>query len=141
MPFDKYDTRSTTEALVSRMLSELYPDLKFETNARIAGFRPDFYFPDHKAVLEADGSVHESFEAQERDREKDERYRKHGLMVFRLRNVDIWNDIHAAIHVIASTLGIFHPDEDQEQVWKRFGRRRTKQDGASKYRPRPQFAS
>jgi very-short-patch-repair endonuclease len=133
MAFDKYDTRSTTEALMGRMLREQYPDLEFQTNARLAGFRPDFYFPAHKAVLEIDGSIHDDLAGQEKDRKKDARYKARGLMVFRLRNADIWNNPYAAVHVVASTLGIFKEGEDQEQVWRNYSRRRPQNRGV---RPR-----
>jgi len=60
--------------------------LKFRRQAIIGGFIVDFYCPELRVVIEIDGPVHESPEAQARDRDRDLLLAALGVRMIHLRD-------------------------------------------------------
>lgn len=57
------------------------------------GFIPDFVHFEKKLVVEIDGLIHEQENQRERDRYKDEVFRKNGYRIIRITNDEIYKDV------------------------------------------------
>lgn len=58
---------------------------KFRRQHSVANYILDFYCPSERLAVELDGAVHDSFEAQEYDRERDLFLEQFGIKVLRCR--------------------------------------------------------
>lgn len=78
-----------TEQRLKQALERLYPGAEMTNNRTIpevnARFRPDYYLPEHRIVVEFDGFRHYTLaKVQEADREKDSLLAKHNIRVVRI---------------------------------------------------------
>jgi len=60
----------------------------FKFQCPVGPYYADFYFPTERVLLEIDGVVHESPEAIEHDRLRNKYMVDHGLMTFRIKNIE-----------------------------------------------------
>jgi very-short-patch-repair endonuclease len=66
--------------------------LKIHRQRPMGNFIVDFYVPKKSLVIEIDGGVHDSHEAQIRDRERTWYLQNNGLQVIRFSNEDVFNN-------------------------------------------------
>lgn len=88
-------TRSDLEDRVDDLLTRhgLRPP---KCNVRIAGFEVDFFYPEQRLVIEADGGqFHDTAIRQATDRRKQAMLEAHGLRVLRLRDEDTRPQVEA----------------------------------------------
>jgi very-short-patch-repair endonuclease len=62
---------------------------KFKRQNSIGGYIADFYCQKHKLIIELDGKVHDSNEAQEYDEVRDKFFVSLGYKVLRFRNDEV----------------------------------------------------
>ncbi|SFG66658.1 Very-short-patch-repair endonuclease [Prevotella sp. KH2C16] len=74
--------------------------LKFRRQHGISLYVLDFYCPEIKLCIEADGAVHDTPEAREHDLERTRLLESNGIKVIRFRNEEIENNIEDVIQVI-----------------------------------------
>ena len=70
---------------------------KFRRQHSIGRYIVDFYCPEHKLIIEIDGSQHKSEEACKYDKERTEYLEKLGLQVIRFWNNEINNNLEGTI--------------------------------------------
>ncbi len=64
-------------------------NIKFRRQYGVGGYILDFYAPQYKLAIELDGSVHDTLDAKEYDRIRDEYLREVGIEILRIRNEDV----------------------------------------------------
>ena len=87
--------RSLAAALQRRGLS-------FKQNQLMEGFEFDFWFPEYRLVVEVDGFTHLSGKQQQLDRGKDRVLAEKGLMVLRVANQEVRDDLAGCVSRIES---------------------------------------
>lgn len=70
---------------------------RFRRQAIIRGWIADFWCPSVRLVVEVDGAVHDTPEAQARDRHRDETMRRLEIVVLRFKNEQVLNDADAVV--------------------------------------------
>ena len=93
-----------TRSAAERRLLELIRDARLpepETNVRVAGREVDFYWPEHRLVVEVDGfAFHGHRAAFERDRRRDAELHGHGVDVIRVT----WEQLEREPTALVATL-------------------------------------
>ncbi|WP_342597452.1 type ISP restriction/modification enzyme [Cyanobacterium aponinum UTEX 3222] len=79
-------------------------DFKFRRQHNIGSFIVDFYCHSAKLVIEIDGKIHEELEQKEKDKNRDEWLKNHGLKVLRIKNEDILNNLENTLNIIVENL-------------------------------------
>jgi very-short-patch-repair endonuclease len=74
--------------------------LKFRRQHGIGPYIVDFYCPEVSLVIELDGEVHDTDEAQAYDRVRDAFLRDHNILTLRFRNADVFRDIDSILQTI-----------------------------------------
>ena len=93
----------------------------------IGNYIVDFYIPQNKLVIEADGSQHETLKGKTDDRERDEYLRSLGITVVRYTNTDINQHFGWVARDILRHLDLFN-DETMEMMRKEYRRRKGYKD-------------
>ena len=78
--------------------------LRFRAQHPVGRFILDFYCPEHKLVIEVDGSIHE--DNRERDAERTACLAAFGYTVLRVKNDEIEDDLSAVLKVIRDTIDL-----------------------------------
>lgn len=76
------------------MVLQFLLDWGFEFQVVLHGYIPDFVHFDRKIIIEIDGKDHEEEDRKERDKEKDRIYRKKGFKIIRIKNEEIYRNVH-----------------------------------------------
>lgn len=81
------ENRTKSEKRFAEMLTER--GIFFKEQERVIEYYPDFYFPmhDHR-IVELDGKFH--YDRRDYDRARDQKLRRHGFKVLRVRSVDVF---------------------------------------------------
>ena len=79
--------------------------LSFRRQMPIAGYIVDFACPEHKIVVELDGSGHARTDALAADRERDENLEALGWTILRFWNDDVLKDIDGVCTHILRVIG------------------------------------
>jgi very-short-patch-repair endonuclease len=87
----RFPTKSEAR-LWSWLRNRHFGDFKFRRQHPIAGYILDFYCPELKLAIEADGTQHETAWVNEYDSQRTIRLRKHGIHIVRLSNELIAKD-------------------------------------------------
>ncbi|OGS17887.1 MAG: hypothetical protein A2219_01770 [Elusimicrobia bacterium RIFOXYA2_FULL_50_26] len=74
--------------------------IKFRRQFPIGNYILDFYSPDHKLAIEADGGHHYGDVCQKNDSKRDEEISQAGIKILRFSNADILRNIDAVCTVI-----------------------------------------
>jgi very-short-patch-repair endonuclease len=78
--------------------------LRFRAQHPVGRFILDFYCPEHKLVVEVDGSIHE--DNKERDEERTACLAAFGYIVVRVQNSEIETNLSAVLKVIRDTVNL-----------------------------------
>jgi very-short-patch-repair endonuclease len=101
-----HDEPSLTRSEAERRLRDLIRKAGLprpETNARVAGYEVDFFWPAHKLIVEVDGyAYHSPRAAFERDRLRDTNLQAAGYRVVRFT----WRQITQQPHVVVARLAV-----------------------------------
>lgn len=90
-----------TEAILWSQLKERkLGKLRFRRQYSIGRYVVDFYCPSLKLVIEIDGEVHSSVEAQKYDRIRDQFLKSLGLRIMHFRNQDVQNNLSRILEII-----------------------------------------
>ena len=76
--------------------------LKFRRQQAIKFYVVDFYCDKHKLIVELDGTVHDSEEAQFLDQDRSFNLSKWGYKIIRFKNADIFNRLSECLDEIAA---------------------------------------
>ena|SRR5688572_18293197 len=87
------------------LLKEKFPEYKFRKQHPISIYVADFYCHKLKLVVEIDGSIHDSYEAQVNDEKRQKDLENLELTVIRFTNEQIRIEVENVIEVISSTIG------------------------------------
>lgn len=104
------------ELLTRKLMEDGRFTNKFEVQKIIRGYIVDFYFPEHKLIVELDGSVH--LARKEKDAERTGHLEAAGYKVIRFANVVIYKNINKAIAIIAN--GGINPKKQKRKRSKNF---------------------
>ena len=74
---------------------------KFRRQQGVGPFVVDFYCPECKLAIELDGPIHETSEAKEYDRRRQEYIQQYGIRFLRFTNDDVYNNIDEVLNTIA----------------------------------------
>ena len=83
--------RTSAEKRLAKAL--LQKKFIFKQNQIIEGYEVDFWFPEYGLIIEVDGYHHLSERQQLSDQQKDQRLISKGLIVYRLNNQLIYEDL------------------------------------------------
>ena len=75
-------------------------DIKFKKQFGVGIYIIDFYCPKAKLAIEIDGSVHESKDAKEYDKIRDEYISSLGINTIRFKNDEILNNLDVVLNKI-----------------------------------------
>jgi very-short-patch-repair endonuclease len=78
--------------------------VKFRRQFSIGGYILDFYTPEFKIGIEADGGQHYEYKLRERDEERKRELSKLGIEILRFNDHDILNNIDGVYEIIQKTL-------------------------------------
>jgi type I restriction enzyme R subunit len=78
--------------------------LKFRRQHQIGDFIVDFYCAEHRLIIEADGSIHNTKEKQKHDEQRDKILEGQGFTVLHISNEIILNDPESALEHIVKNL-------------------------------------
>lgn len=84
------------------ILPELSP-LGFLDQHIVLGFIPDFWHPQKRMIVEIDGGYHTRKLQVEKDRERDDIFRKNGYTVLRFTNDQVLNEMPIVVQKIKTT--------------------------------------
>jgi len=91
-----------SEAFLWQYLKGRYDGIyDFHRQKPLDRFIADFICIKLQLVIELDGSVHDSIEAQEKDREKEVKLNQLGLNVLRFRNSEVLENTSAVLDIIS----------------------------------------
>lgn len=91
---------SPEEKLLWKHLSEKKLGARFRQQHPIHTYTVDFFCPALKLAIEIDGRIHEKFENQNYDKERDSILSDFGIVVLRFTNKEVHSDIESVIHRI-----------------------------------------
>ena len=74
---------------------------KFRRQHGVGPFVVDFYCPECKLAIELDGPVHDTIEAKEYDRRRQEYIKQYGIRFLRFTNDEVYQNIEAVLKKIA----------------------------------------
>ena len=77
---------------------------KFKRQKPIGRYIVDFCCSSAKVIVELDGGVHDTPDAQAYDALRDAELRQLGYTVLRFRNADVFNNLNAVLTAIAAVL-------------------------------------
>ena len=80
--------------------------LGFRRQLPIGGYIVDFACPEHKIIVELDGSQHANDDAVDYDRQRTARLEQSGWTVLRFWNDDVLKDIDNVCQHIVTTVGV-----------------------------------
>jgi Uncharacterized protein conserved in bacteria len=78
--------------------------LIFKQNQIIDGYEVDFWFPDSRLAVEVDGFIHLSAEQKRRDQKKDQTLMDKGIIVIRISNQQIHENLNHCLGQIDEAL-------------------------------------
>lgn len=78
---------------------------KFKRQFPVGKYILDFYSPEHKLGIEADGGQHYGTEGMERDRLRTGALSKHSIKILRFSDIDILNNIESVCEAILRVIG------------------------------------
>ncbi len=78
--------------------------VKFKRQYSIGGYITDFYCQKYKLIVELDGSVHDTEEAREYDKIRNNYFRELGYKLLRIQNSKIDSDIKSVLKNITNHL-------------------------------------
>ena len=87
--------------------------IPFQNQILLLGYIPDFYFPDHKLIVEVDGSSHKGREKE--DARRDESFRVQGYHIMHFSNRRVLQDLDGVIVEIAKR---FDPQKPRKGKYK-----------------------
>lgn len=93
-----------SEKILWSQLSKKKLGVKFRRQHPILNYVVDFYCHSHKLVIEIDGNVHDSKEAQGLDLLRTEALEQNGLRVIRFKNHEVNRHIEEVLKAIRSVL-------------------------------------
>ena len=74
--------------------------LKFKRQYSIDHFVTDFYCSEFKLAIELDGGIHSSKDVKEHDENRDGYLREFGIIILRIKNNMVINDIEKTLEII-----------------------------------------
>ena len=98
-----------TEALLWGFLRDRGVGAKFYRQRVVGPFIPDFVCLSHRLIVEVDGSVHETTEAQGRDAARDAWLRSQGYVVLRVSTSDVESRLPEVLSTIRAALAAQPP--------------------------------
>ncbi len=75
-------------------------EFKFRRQHGIGNYIVDFYCPELRLVVEVDGEIHNTKEAQEYDSERTKYLQEYNISVIRFRNQEVFNDVESVLQAI-----------------------------------------
>ncbi|MHB9072697.1 MAG: endonuclease domain-containing protein [Desulfobaccales bacterium] len=87
-----------------RLRGKQLAGVQFYRQKPIGGYIVDFYAPKAKLVIEIDGSRHLEAPHLEKDRERDERLGRLGLMVLRVNGRQVLKETESVLELIYQTI-------------------------------------
>ena len=92
--------------------------LGFRRQVPVAGYIVDFACPEHRLIVEADGSGHGDDAQAAADRQRTERLEQDGWIVLRFWNDDLLRDVDGVCQHILIVAGVAggEPSQDGEQL-------------------------
>ena len=97
---------SAEDCLWEVLRSKNLDDWKFRRQHVIGKFIVDFYCPDAKLIVELDGQIHDSREAQIADALRTEFLNAKGYTVIRFRNEQVLHNLPEVLSMIRKNLSI-----------------------------------
>ena len=94
------DQTDAERILWYRLLGRKCAGIKFRRQVGVGPYIVDFYSHENKFVIEVDGEIHSSLDAQEYDAERDAYLIGQGMTVIRFSNSDIFDSIERVIQDI-----------------------------------------
>ncbi len=93
-------------------------DVKFRRQFSIDRYIIDFYSPEYKIGIEADGGQHYSDEGEVKDKLRSNKLNEYGIQILRFSNLDILKNIEGVYEVILNTVEKIkrnkkHPHQNQ----------------------------
>ncbi|MBI4599092.1 endonuclease domain-containing protein [Candidatus Uhrbacteria bacterium] len=88
------------EVLLWSQLKGKQTGYKFRRQHGIGEYIVDFYCPDLRLVIELDGNVHGTPEAEAYDQRRSEYLASVGLQVIRFANTDVFNNLEGVLEAI-----------------------------------------
>lgn len=95
---------TTTEKILWFYLRSNKLGVKFKRQHSVGGYILDFYCSEKKLIVELDGEVHNTKEAQEYDKVRDKFFKELGYATLRFLNREIENDIDEVLDKISKFL-------------------------------------
>ncbi len=95
---------TNTETLLWKLLRNRQTGFKFRRQHQYGPFILDFYCPERKLVIEADGDQHFFPEKKEQEKERTDYLLAHGLRILRFSNYEILTSTETVIEVIWNAL-------------------------------------
>lgn len=77
---------------------------KFRRQQGVGPFIVDFYCPECKLAIELDGPVHDTIEAKEYDRRRQEYIEQYGIRFLRFTNDEVYQSVEEVLKKIANQL-------------------------------------
>ncbi|GLI56177.1 hypothetical protein PM10SUCC1_16910 [Propionigenium maris DSM 9537] len=96
----KKNQTEAEEMLWNKLRNRQFMGLKFRRQYGVGDYIADFYCPKLKLVIEVDGEIHESIEAREYDRIRDEYFNSLGIKTIRVKNHEVKGDIEGLLTTI-----------------------------------------
>jgi very-short-patch-repair endonuclease len=99
--------KSQTEAemaLWQKLRDKVFMDCKFYRQYGIGEYIADFYCPQHKLVIEIDGSQHYSDDGREYDESREKYMSSLSIKTIRFSNLDVLQNIEGVLAEIAKEL-------------------------------------
>ncbi|MGB9553786.1 MAG: endonuclease domain-containing protein [bacterium] len=99
--------RNQTEAekkLWALLRNRQLSGVKFRRQFSVGGYILDFYSPEYKLGIEADGGQHYTSEGREKNQIRERDLTKIGIKVIRFTDTEILNNIEGVIEVIQNSL-------------------------------------
>lgn len=96
------DNPTRAEAILWEHLKDGQLGVRFEFQKVISGWIADFYCPEHRLVVEVDGSSHLLRKHKDRTRDRIMRYMR--MTVLRIKNEDVYSDVGACVQRIKQLL-------------------------------------
>ncbi len=90
--------------LWSQLRNRQLANRKFRRQHSIGGYVVDFYCAEEKLIVEVDGSIHDTSEAQRSDAEREEALYSLGLTLLRFRNEQVLEIIDYVLQKITENL-------------------------------------
>ncbi len=119
---DRRHPETPSEALLWQVRGRQLRGLKFRRQQPIGPFVADFYCAEVRLVVEIDGNIHDSREAQIADLSRQEAIEPIGIRVLRVRAEDVLADIPCVLARIATAVDdlaqadLLYPPEGEAQA-------------------------